>query len=76
MLRHCSSLAGHTGRVKTHDFVARDFVWSGMRKMIYEFVDSCAICQQAKIRRAKDVGLLQPLSVPSRPWRNIGLDFI
>ncbi len=74
--RHCSLLAGHHGRFRTHELISRDFVWPGMRKMIYEFVDSCVICQQAKIRRTKGVGLLQPLPIPSRPWKNISMDFI
>jgi hypothetical protein len=29
------------------------------------------VCQQANIRRSKDVGLLQPLPIPSRPWKDI-----
>lgn len=32
--RHCSLLAGHHGRIKTYELIARDFVWRGMRKMI------------------------------------------
>ena len=74
--RHCSLLAGHHGRIRTYDLIARDFVWPGMRKMIYSYVDSCVICQQAKVRKSKDVGLLRPLPVPSRPWKDISMDFI
>lgn len=74
--RHGSVLAGHHGRFRTHELIARDFVWPGMRKMIYDYVDSCVVCQQAKIRRSKDVGLLQPLPIPSRPWKDISMDFI
>lgn len=44
--------------------------------MIYKYVDSCVVCQQAKVRRSKPVGLLQPLPVPSRPWKDISMDFI
>ena len=76
MQRHTSFLAGHHGRFRTYGPIARDFVWPEMRKMIYNFVDSCVICQQSKIRRNKPQGLLKPLPVPSRPWKNIAMDFI
>ena len=74
--RHNSVLAGHHGRSKTFELIARDFVWPGMRKMIYDYVDSCAICQQSKSRRRKPYGLLTPLPIPSRPWKDISMDFI
>jgi hypothetical protein len=65
--RHNSVLVGHHGRFRTYELIARDFVWPGMRQMIYAYVDLCVICQQAKIKRSKEVGLLQPLPIPSRP---------
>ena len=74
--RHNSVLAGHHGRSKTFELIARDFVWPGMRKMIYDYVDACAICQQSKSRRRKPYGLLTPLPIPSRPWKDISMDFI
>lgn len=74
--RHESVLAGHPGRHRTFDLVARDFHWPGMRKQIYDFVDSCPFCQKVKVSRKKPGGLLKPLEIASRPWSSISMDFI
>lgn len=47
-----------------------------MKKTITEFVQSCAVCQQAKPKRCKYPGLLEPLPVPDRAWQMVSLDFI
>lgn len=36
----------------------------------------CTICQQAKPKRVKYPGLLQPLPVPDYAWQVVSLDFI
>jgi hypothetical protein len=74
--RHSAPSAGHLGRTKTFDLIARDFYWVGMRKDIDYFVDSCGICQRNKSPRHKPFGLLQPLPIPPRPWSSISMDFI
>jgi hypothetical protein len=40
------------------------------------FVSACAICQQAKLDRAKYPGLLQPLPIPDSAWQVVSLDFV
>lgn len=47
-----------------------------MRKDVQEFVSSCPTCAQSKEPRTRPQGLLHPLSIPSRPWSHISLDFI
>jgi hypothetical protein len=74
--RHELPLAGHPGRLRTFELVARDFIWPGMRQMIYNYVDACSICQKAKYSRKKPSGLLNPLPISSRPWKDISMDFI
>lgn len=74
--RHNSLFAGHPGRAKTFALISRDFVWPKMREMIYKYVDSCVVCQQTKTRRQKPLGLLKPLPISSRPWKDISMDFI
>jgi hypothetical protein len=47
-----------------------------MKQMIKEYVKSCRVCQQAKPERLPPAGLLQPLPVPSKPWKVATMDFI
>ncbi|MEI4908097.1 hypothetical protein Q8G40_28850, partial [Klebsiella pneumoniae] len=32
--------------------------------------------QQNKVKKAKVIGLLEPLLVPTRPWQSVSMDFI
>ncbi len=43
---------------------------------IHSFVLACSVCATGKTSNRPPDGLLQPLSVPSRPWSHIALDFI
>ena len=47
-----------------------------MRQDVMDYTKTCPICQQDKVERKKQAGLLEPLSIPSRPWESISLDFI
>ncbi len=47
-----------------------------MARDIREFVLACSVCARGKTSNRPPEGLLQPLSVPSRPWSHIALDFI
>jgi hypothetical protein len=43
---------------------------------VREFVRTCTVCQQNKIKHLHPTGLLQPLPVPSQVWSDIAMDFI
>jgi hypothetical protein len=43
---------------------------------VQQFVQSCAVCQQAKYERTKYPGLLQPLPIPKGAWQTISMDFV
>ncbi len=47
-----------------------------MNKLLREYVKSCDTCAQSKAPRHRSFGLLQTLSIPSRPWGSIAMDFI
>jgi hypothetical protein len=47
-----------------------------MKGTIYEFIKSCAICQQAKVEHTKPAGLLQPLPVPQQAWKVVSMNFV
>ena len=73
---HDSRLAGHFGRRKTKELLARKFWWPSMDSTIQEYCDSCEVCTRAKTPRHASHGLLMPLQAPDRPWSSISLDFI
>lgn len=43
---------------------------------IRRFVAACPVCAQAKSSNSSPARLLQPLSIPSRPWSHIALNFV
>ncbi len=78
ILREChdNTLAGHFGIARTHELVLRTYWWPKMNKLLREYVKSCDTCARSKAPRHRPFGLLQPLSIPSRPWESIAMDFI
>jgi hypothetical protein len=46
-----------------------------MSKQVDSFIRACALCSQSKPSNQKH-GLYQPLSIPSRPWESISMDFL
>lgn len=73
---HASPVGGHSGAPATYIKIKQIFFWKVMKRDIWNFVQSCAICLQSKPDRAKYPGLLQPLPIPVIPWEVISMDFI
>uniref|UniRef100_A0A8C1NZE8 Gypsy retrotransposon integrase-like protein 1 n=1 Tax=Cyprinus carpio TaxID=7962 RepID=A0A8C1NZE8_CYPCA len=73
---HCSSVACHPGVSRTRFLVKQRFWWPGMARDVHDFVLACSVCAIGKTSNRPPDGLLLPLSVPSRPWSHISLDFI
>jgi len=67
---------GHAGRDRTTQNVARYYWWPGMTQAVRQYVEGCDSCQRMNYRRHKPYGLLQPLPMPSVPWKDIAMDFI
>ena len=67
---------GHFGERRTADTIMRYYWWPQIRRDVYQYVDSCDICQRMKVPRHKPYGKLEPLPVPKGPWEDISMDFI
>ena len=52
------------------------FWWSGMKKQVAEYVNTCLTCLKAKVEHQKPAGKLQSLDVPEWKWDNISMDFV
>jgi len=73
-LCHDNQLSGHVGITKTHDLVARTFLWSGLRANVEDYVRHCDACQRHKLNTRMNAGKLQPLSIPGRRWESVPMD--
>lgn len=76
-LDHSSVVSCHPGVRWTLYQIQQLFWWPSMTWDITEYVMSCPICARNKSsNRATTGSLLQPLSIPCRPWSHISLDFV
>jgi hypothetical protein len=73
---HDNPSAGHPGRAKTFELLSRSYYWKGMNTDVRRYVKNCRMCGRTKPRYDRHQGLLQPLPIPDRPWRDISVDFI
>lgn len=76
VISEAHSILAHLGSSKTLDYL-RDHVW--WKEMVSEtqaFCDSCVTCKRSKPSNQKPYGLLNPLSIPGRPWEAVGVDFV
>src|ERR1700728_4251008 len=56
--------------------VKKDFFWDGLKSDIQKFVTECLVFQKNKVETIKTLGLLQHLSIPSKCWEDVSMDFI
>ncbi|CAJ2641138.1 unnamed protein product [Trifolium pratense] len=73
---HTSPIGGHAGITRTIARITSQFYWPDMKTDIWDYVQKCVICQQAKTIHTSPAGLLQPLPIPSQVWEDIAMDFI
>lgn len=73
---HSSVIGGHSSIQVTYSRVKQLFAWPKLKQSIQQYVQSCAICHQAKVEHVKYPGLLNPLPIPTQSWTVVSLDFI
>ena len=73
---HDHPVSGHLGVNKTQALIHRDYTWPFIRNFVNDYCRTCTTCARSKAKRHKPYSLLQQLSVPSRPWESISMDFI
>ena len=65
---HASGLGGHLGFDKMYRECKKRFYWKNMRVDLHRFCKECTICQQNRVSTTAPAGLLQPHSVPEKPF--------
>jgi hypothetical protein len=73
---HSSPLGGHSGVQATYNRLKHHFSWKGMKADVDSFIKQCSVCQHNKHSHNNPAGLLQPLPIPARVWRDLSMDFI
>lgn len=72
---HVGGLDGHFRKKKTTKAVMHQFFWPSLKQDVAKVVKRCDTCQLAKQwKQTKD--LYMPLSIPSCPWQDVGIDFV
>ncbi len=73
---HDSAVTGHPGRDLLVSILSRRFYWPGLSQDVRRFIRNCDGCGSKKPWRERKWGLLKPLPIPERIWRDISIDFI
>jgi transposase InsO family protein len=73
---HDSVMTGHPGRETTLALLSRRFFWPTCATDVRRFVRNCGKCGANTLWRSRRQGLLKPLPIPDRRWREISIDFI
>jgi len=66
----------HGGYAKTYNRIAAVYYWPRMSRDIKRYIGTCDICQKTKPRRHAPVRMLQPIPIPSQPFKVVSMDFI
>jgi len=75
-LHHDSHVAGHPGRWKTLELVARNYWWPHMSRYIGQYTATCDLCLRTKVLRQPPTGHLESLPTPDTRWDTVSVDFI
>ena len=72
---HTSRIVGHFSVGKTVAQLQCCCYWLQKAEIISKYIKGCVMCSTSKPTNRK-LGLYTPLSVPSRPWGSISMDFV
>jgi hypothetical protein len=69
-------MVGHSGFLKSHQRIKKDFFWEELKKYIQKFIRERQVCQRNKGEITKTPWLLQPLHIPNQTWEEISMYLI
>ena len=70
------SVLAHLGATKTLAYLQEHVWWKDMVEDVCKYCKLCLTYARSKLPNQKPYRLLNPLCVPLRPWKVIGIDFI
>ena len=76
LIAQAHSVLVHLDTVKMLAYLQDHFWWKLTVSDVQKYCESCQMCKQSKPLNQKPYGLLNPLSIPSKPWKLIRINFI
>ena len=73
---HEAPAGGHYGAEKIIRLLKRQYWFAHMYRTVRRFTRNCHTCRRANYSRDAYNGILNPLPIPERAWRDISLDFV
>ena len=73
---HDGPVAGHRGVKPTLAELVKNYYWPNLRDDVEQYVKSCVTCQQNRTQFRKEAGLLRPMSIPTKCWESVSMDFM
>ncbi|OJD20433.1 hypothetical protein ACJ73_08233 [Blastomyces percursus] len=70
-----SRMTGHPGREQLYRIISREYYWPEISDNIRRFLRNCNRCSSVAAWKDRRKGLLKPLDVPERIWRDVAIDF-
>ena len=67
---------GHLGRAKTLELLQPQYYWQRMRNNVMCYIRNGHPWQHSCTSRHAPHGVLRPLAVPNKLWRDISMDFV
>ena len=73
---HEAPAGGHYGVGKMIGILSRQYWFPRMYQVLKRYLRNCHTCKRANYSREAYNGILNPLPVPERAWKDISLDFV
>ena len=73
---HNSPFASYSGYLKSLHRAKHNWHWQGMKSNLKRHIKESEVCQKVKSETTALARLLQPLSIPSKPWEEVSMDFV
>nr|GEU46415.1 O-acyltransferase WSD1-like [Tanacetum cinerariifolium] len=73
---HDEAIGGHSSAHVTMKKLGSFFYWKALKKMVKQMIRDCNVCQRQKPDLSAYLGLIEPLPIPKRIWKEISIDFI
>ena len=73
---HSSSIAGHSGYIRTYKRIKENYKWHNMKSDIKNFIKSCKSCQMNKTNHKPTKTPMQITTTSEKPFQKLAIDIV